>query len=89
MSVFLGFLEDFKQDFADDRELAEEWLAHLGETLAQAEDRSLLDRMVDALRRFLRKIPKFAHLRYTQDELEGIILAAARKARSGRPHLPF
>ena len=69
--------------FADDRELAEEWLAHIGETLVDAKDRSLLGRLVDALRRFLRKIPKFARLRYTQGELEGMILAAAKNVRNG------
>jgi hypothetical protein len=69
--------------FADDRELAEEWLAHIGETLVDAKDRSLLGRLVDALRRFLRKIPKFARLRYTQGELEGMILAASKNVRNG------
>ena len=88
---FADEIEDFRNSdagqqysFADDSELAEEWLAHLGETLVDAKDRSLLGRLADALRRFLRKIPKFARLRYTQGELEGMILAAARNARNGR-----
>ena len=87
-------MRDFKQEFADDRELADEWIAYIAELRVQSEERSRLDRLGDrleevldrleeALRRFLREIPKFAHLRYTQGELEGIILAAARKARSG------
>lgn len=90
---FAGEIENFRNSsrgqaysFASDAEVIEEFLANVGEDLVNGADRTLIDRIIDALRKFLRKFPKFSQLRYTQRELENIILASADQIRtkSGR-----
>lgn len=90
---FAREIEDFRNSsrgqaysFASDAEVIEEFLANVGEDLVNGADRTLIDRIIDALRKFLRKFPKFSQLRYTQRELENIILASADQIRtkSGR-----